>query len=568
MRLTGTYALTAAVNPGQRRITGMVVPFGEEGGPGLGGEGVRLVVEAGGLSWDDTAMPILRSSHHAEPIGRAVTLDAGPDGIVGNFKVVPTSAGDDALVLAAEQLQAGLSIEAEAPDGFTPDADGIYRLTAANPARLSAVALVERPAFASAQVLEVAAAEIPDDTLTQVRDTLTQVVEALTPPDSPANDGGNQGDTPMSDTTTTAAEVVVTPQVTAAATPPVAPQQLAATAVTREPFPYGHPGASGRSFFADLVASRQDPDAGQRVRTAHELWLTAANEPITKANAAIIPNQYANNLFVDKVWQPRDIADRIPSTSISSAQPVLVPSVTSVYADGGSGEPVGSHSEGTNPAQGEVVLAYKTYTPAPYSGMFDINREALDAASPGLDSILMGFLRESYAQTTEAAAVTSITGTASIDTGSAAHNATAATKAQLLEVEFRREIAQFKARLGQKCDVVFAAPDQYEQLAVYSASDGRPLLPYTNQVNSSGGLVDNGWEGQIFGVPIINAYRMTQYKDLFLNLSSVHRWESPLLQFRWDEVAGPAKIRFAAFGYFLVGVLNVNGVSLLTQAQS
>jgi hypothetical protein len=40
MKLTGTYALTAAVNPNRRTIIGQVIPFGEVGNPGLNGQGV------------------------------------------------------------------------------------------------------------------------------------------------------------------------------------------------------------------------------------------------------------------------------------------------------------------------------------------------------------------------------------------------------------------------------------------------------------------------------------------------------------------------------------------------
>ena len=109
MKLTGVFPLQAAVNQSARRIVGQVIPFGEVGYPGLNGRGVELIVEAGGLVVDPEQMPRLRSTHHAEPIGRAVTWDESDASIVASFTVAKTTAGDDALTLAAEGLQAGLS---------------------------------------------------------------------------------------------------------------------------------------------------------------------------------------------------------------------------------------------------------------------------------------------------------------------------------------------------------------------------------------------------------------------------------------------------------------------------
>ena len=70
--------------------------------------------------------------------------------------------------------------------------------------------------------------------------------------------------------------------------------------------------------------------------------------------------------------------------------------------------------EGTNPVTGELDIDAITATPLPYSGMFDINREAVDGASPGMDQILFGALTESYNQVTELAAWTALYATSGI----------------------------------------------------------------------------------------------------------------------------------------------------------
>jgi phage head maturation protease len=559
MKLTGTFTLDAAVNRERRTIIGQVVPYGETGNPGLNGEGIQLEVTAGGLTWDPDNLPKLRSTHHTEPIGRAVTLDESPTGLVATFKVSNTQAGTDALTLASDGLQAGLSIEADAPDGITASTDGVYRLTADNPATLTAVALVESPAFTNARVHQVAAqqketatmtdkvtaAEVPDEVVSTLVTALQSLVESQTTAADPATE-----EAPME-----AAQALPQRKLTAT------------TTVTREAFPYGHPGADGASYFSDLLASRRDTLAAQRVEKAQSIWqIAAANEPVQQTDVTI-PNVYQDALLVNLPRFPRDFADNIPSTAISSARPILVPVVDAVTADGGSGEVVASHSEGTNPAQGEVDIDYDTYTPGVYSGMFDINREALDAGSPGMDELLFGFLRRSYDNVTDAAAYTAIAGYSGIDTGSSTTDASNTIEAQNMVSTVLSEMAAFKARAGYPANIIWMAPSEFVDVTSLNATDGRPIFPYVNPQNTSGQAGEANY-GDIYinGVRTINAVNAATTKVVVANTAALHRWESPLLQFRWEEVAGPAKVRIVCFGYCLTSVLDARGVSLITQA--
>jgi hypothetical protein len=280
-----------------------------------------------------------------------------------------------------------------------------------------------------------------------------------------------------------------------------------------------------------------------------------------------IPNVYEDALLVNLPDFPRDIADNVPSTPISSARPILVPVVDSVFADGGAGEVMAAHSEGTNPAQGEAVINYDTYTPGLYSGMFDINREALDAGSPGMDQLLFGFLRRSYNNVTDTAAYTAIAGYGGIDTGSSTTDASNTVEAQNMVSTILTEMAAFKGRAGYPANIIWAAPGEYADVTSLNATDGRPIFPYVNPSNTSGSAAEANY-GQVYvqGVPMINATNVASTKVVLANTTALHKWESPLLNFRWEEVAGPAKIRIVAAGYFLCSVLDARGVSLITQA--
>lgn len=580
MKLTGTFTLTAAVNPARRTIVGQVVPFGEEGTPGLDGEGIRLIVEAGGLTWDDGALPLLRSTHHTQPIGRAVTLDEGPSGLVGTFKVAQTTAGDDALTLAAEGLQAGLSIEAEVPDGFTADSDGLFRLTADNPARLTAVALVDRPAFASSAVLEVAAAEVPYDQLQTAVDALPEVADTLAQ-NLPTDGGANQEGQPMPETATTAAEAVQ-PQVTAAAAPPINPTQVAATAVGREAFPYGHPGADGVSLFADIVAGAQgDSLAAARAAKAHTMMgqlragqtvgvsLTAANEPVVRSTL-LIPNTYDVDHFAAQLKFPRVIADQIPGVGIDNPRPIVVPTFTSAVADGGSGEPVVASTEGSNPAQAELNVGSVTLTPVWYTGLYDAARQAIDAGAPGTDALIMGALLESYAQVTEAAAVTAILANGTAGTDVATNADTTNVEPTSAQIQIRKELAAMYANRGAPADAVLFASDVYQAaVGATNTTSGNALYPFmadSYQVSNQAAAAPNPARGvlNIYGVPGQLAFKLTATKFVVVKWADMIRYESPTYEFRLDT-AQPASYRFAVGGYFVARTLQAKGVRYFTQ---
>ena len=102
----------------------------------------------------------------------------------------------------------------------------------------------------------------------------------------------------------------------------------------------------------------------------------------------------------------------------------------------------------------------------------------------------------------------------------------------------------------------------------YDSTDGRAILPYMGPMNSSGQTGSAAMDLGILGVKVDQAFAMTQYKTVVANTNDIIRYESPLLQFRWEEAAGPEHVRFVAWAYFLVGVLQPKGVSLITQAQS
>lgn len=143
--------LTAA-DDGSRTLTGMLVPYDEDGNTSIG----RLRVRAGALTIpDDPADVILNTEHdQTRPIGRAARLTPTDDGITASFTVAHTRAGDDALEEAREGLRACLSVEVDNP---------VVRNGVMVGGLLAGAGHVVRPAFPSAQLV---AADCGDVTLT------------------------------------------------------------------------------------------------------------------------------------------------------------------------------------------------------------------------------------------------------------------------------------------------------------------------------------------------------------------------------------------------------------------
>ena len=143
MRITFSTNLTAA-DAESRIIAGRIVSWDEIGHTSAGP--TKFARDSIELSDD---VRLLREHDRANPLGRALSVKEHEAGIDARFRIVGTTAGNDALVEAAEQLRDGLSVGVELL-ASTMDDDGTLVVTAA---RLDEVSLVAHPAIDSARVV-------------------------------------------------------------------------------------------------------------------------------------------------------------------------------------------------------------------------------------------------------------------------------------------------------------------------------------------------------------------------------------------------------------------------------
>lgn len=211
MRLTAYGSLLAA-SPEDRTLTYLLLPYGEEGRTNLG----RVTASRGSVQLPEDPTGLVGNLEHqpTRPISKCVALEETDDGLRCSVRVLPTSAGDDLLIEAAEGVRTGISVEIEDP---------VIRDGALVAGRLVGYGHVTTPAFPSAQL---AAAEdtgdLPDwladtesatesveeivvDGQTYVRTTVSTYKTETTPKaDDEADDTEEEEENPMTETTVNA----------------------------------------------------------------------------------------------------------------------------------------------------------------------------------------------------------------------------------------------------------------------------------------------------------------------------------------------------------------------------
>ncbi len=92
-----------------------------------------------------------------QPLGKATSFTTDETGVYASFKISRSNRGTEALILAEEGLQSGLSVGVEVIKSKMKA--GVMHVS---DARLFEVSLVTEPAFKSAQVIDVAAEDTPE----------------------------------------------------------------------------------------------------------------------------------------------------------------------------------------------------------------------------------------------------------------------------------------------------------------------------------------------------------------------------------------------------------------------
>lgn len=166
--------LTASID--DRTLTYKLLPYGSAGSTNLG----KITASKGSVTIpeDITGLPVNLEHDYKQPVGKFASIEETDEGLFATVSIARTSAGNDALELAASGLRTGISVEIDSP---------VIRAGALTAGVLSGAGLVVRPAFADAQLVASDFGDLPVTTSTPEQDDEETPAEAeadaSTPPE-------------------------------------------------------------------------------------------------------------------------------------------------------------------------------------------------------------------------------------------------------------------------------------------------------------------------------------------------------------------------------------------------
>ena len=499
-------------NVEERLISGKIVPAGtgEVGNTSAG----KVVFEKGAIALpeDPKTVKLLNQHDSRQPLGKATQFTEQEDGIYASFKISRSNRGSEALILAEEGLQSGLSVGVEV---IKSKQKGNVMFVSA--AKLLEVSLVTEPAFKSAQVIDVAAEENPE-----------AVEEEITPTES---------ETAVENTP----ETVAAPAVEAAAVEAARPTVVTATTFVRERVA---PITGAQYLEANIKAALGDDEARRVVRAADDS--TSTNTGLTLA-----PHL---NTFITDTFTGRPAFEAVTrSALVESGMSFTVPRMYTNNATPNTAPTVADTNEGAAPSETGMTSSYDTVTVEKFSGLQRVSFELVDRSSPAFMELMMTELRKAYEAATDKALIAAFTASGTQATGVAA---TAAGLQSFISVE---GAAAYKGTGGDFANKLVASTDQWAAISGYADTTGRALYSAQGPTyNASGNAVATSVRGGILGTDLIVDHNITTSgvidESAFLVApASVYTWESPTTQLRVNVLTS-GEIEINLYGYLAIYV--------------
>jgi HK97 family phage prohead protease len=507
-----TFSSELTANVEERTISGKIVPAGtgEVGNTSAG----KVVFEKGAIALpeDPKSIKLLNQHDMKQPLGKATSFTVDEDGIYASFKISRSNRGTEALILAEEGLQSGLSVGVEVLQ--SKNKGGVMVVSSA---KLFEVSLVTEPAFKSAQVLDVAAEETPE-----------VVEEEITPTES---------ETAVENTP----ETVAAPAVEAAAVEAARPTVVTATTHVRERIA---PITGAQYLEANIKAALGDDEARRVVRAADDS---------TSTNTGLTLPQHLNT-FITDTFTGRPAFEAVTRAAlVDSGMSFTVPRL---YTNAGSADvapTVADTNEGAAPSETGMTSAYDTVTVEKFSGLQRVSFELVDRSSPAFMELMMAELRKAYEKATDAALIAKF-----ISAGTAAANV-ATTAAGLQSFVSVEGAAAYKGTGGDFANKLVASTDQWAAITGYADTTGRALFSAQGSTqNASGNAVATSVVGGVLGTDLIvdhniSASGIADDSAFLVAPRSVYAWESPTTQLRVNVLTS-GEIEINLYGYLALYV--------------
>jgi HK97 family phage prohead protease len=518
-----TFTAGLIANVEERLISGKIVPAGtgEVGNTSAG----KVVFEKGAIALpeDPKTVKLLNQHDSRQPLGKATQFTEQEDGIYASFKVSRSNRGSEALILAEEGLQSGLSVGVEV---IKSKQKGNVMFVSA--AKLLEVSLVTEPAFKSAQVIDVAAEEVEAATSTSTKTTTinTTIVETETETES---------ETAVENTP----ETVAATAVEAAAVEAARPTVVTATTFVRERVA---PITSAQYLEANIKAALGDDEARRVVRAADDS--TSTNTGLTLA-------PHLDTFITDTFTGRPAFEAATRSALLPSGMSFTVPRLYTNADPANVAPTTADTNEGAAPSETGMTSSYDTIDINKFSALNRVSFELVDRSQPAFMELLMAELRKSYEKATDAALLAAFVANG---TTAATTAATAAGLQSFISVE---GAAAYKGTGGDFANKLVASTDQWAAITGYADTTGRALYSAQGPTqNASGTAVASSVRGNILGTDLIvdhniSASGIVDNSAFLVAPSSVYVWESPQTQLRVNVLTS-GEIEINLYGYLAI----------------
>ena len=511
-----TFSSELTANLEERTISGKIVPqgTGEVGNTSAG----KVVFEKGSIALPDDPKTIKLLNQHdsRKPLGKATAfIEQAGDGIYASFSISRSQRGTEALILAEEGLQSGLSVGVEVIT--SKQKGGVMHVSAA---RLFEVSLVTEAAFKSAQVTDIAAEETP-------------VVEEENPPTESEAVVENTPD-------------VAAPEVEATAVEAARPT-VSITNVRERVAPI----TSGQYLDASIRAALGDTEARRKV-------LAADDSTSTNTGLTLAPHL---NTFLTDTFTGRPAFEAVTRGSLAgiTGMSFTIPRLFTNASSADTAPTVADTNEGSAPSETGMTSVSDTINIDKFAGINEVSFELIDRSQPAFLDLLMAELRKAYEKATDAALIAKFTSAGTQATSTAA---TAAGLQSFIAVE---AAAAYKGTGGAFANKLIASTDQWAAINGYVDGSSRPLYSAQGQTqNASGATVPTAVVGNVLGTSLIVDHNITvsgvvDESAFLVAPQSVYTWESPQTELRVN-LLGTGQIQIMLYGYLALYCGNGKGV--------
>jgi len=526
-----------AADTERRIVSGLIAPYGEVGFTSAG----AVVFERGSIAIPDPSKIKLLSQHQQDkPVGRMISASDSTEGVYGSFKLSSSTRGQDALVLAQENLVSGLSVGV---DVTASKPMGDYLLVTA--AVLKEVSLVESAAFSSASVTDIAAARAALEAATSTKEKTTTISTTIVEVET-------ETETESEEAVTTAPEN--TPEETPVDAPAEAEKVEAARKIIR---PSVLDSQRVRTPITSMGAYTEHKIKAALGNEESKLYVTAADDSFT-TNPAFSPTQYLNEFVTNTRFGTPAIDACSQGTLPTSGMTINVPSlVTSAGGGSGVAPEVTVEAEAGAVQNTGMETAYLTGTVAKYSGMNTLSVELLERSDPNFFAELTTQLENAYLKRLDQTVLAAL-----IQAGQVGATQ-AATSAGI--IGFAADAAQkvYQAT-GYFASNYVANPSQWQLLLGATDTTGRPIYSASQPMNAGGLTQPGSIRGNVLGLDLYvdkNFTATTTIDDSALILApeafTVYRSAQ---NFMSVNVVSNLQVQVAIYGYMATIAKMPNGI--------